>query len=226
MIGFEYTIRDIMNATKLSRKYIDRSYEIMPFLKVYRKQSPENNQYFYNAGVFDIFHKIANLKKLGQDRRSIKEALEQTGLGNQVEEAGERGEETKGNAPGKPQTTESNPEEHQDDQLTKNEKLYERLLNEKDQRLEAVERTLRMLLPAGKTPDDVKDEREKKDAELDTKNKQVEELTAKAVEYAKRDVRESELIEEFHKPIWKRRSRKAIMGDISRLRSKEAGKKE
>jgi len=141
MDGFSYTIQDIVQATSLSRKYVDRCYEIMPFLKTYRKKSAENNKYFYSAGAFDVFQQIANLKEQGHDRRSIRDILGEGGLGNQAEEVKE-GDRKAGTSP---------PDDNSDRVTVADLKeAHQKALDAKDETITALKSKM-VLLEAGET---------------------------------------------------------------------------
>ena len=109
---------------------------------------------------------------------------------------------------------------------SKIEHLYERMLDDKErqivqaqERTDEVKQVLRMLLPPGKTPEQVKAERDELETKLAAKSKQIEELTSQRRTLAQRDAQERALIAEYYKPRWRRRNRKAIMANITRLRS-------
>lgn len=189
MNGFNYTIQDLVNATALQRKYIDRCYEIMSFLEPFRMKSPEQNKYFYSAAAFDVFHQIADLKKRGMHRGDIKQYLEDNGVGKsatQPEEAVEVPTEEEGNAAGKSGSVQS--KEVGDSALSKIEELYERMLTNKEEqisqareRVEEIKQSLQMLLPEGKTPDQVKADQDEAKLRLAEQAQQIKSLEEKHV---------------------------------------------
>lgn len=175
MHTFHHSVQDLESITQVHRKYIDRCYEIMPWLEQYRRKSPEINKYLYNSGAVEVFHKIKELKDQNLDRLQIKQRLEEMGMGSREEGIEERKDE-QGRAPGSlPPSVASAP--HGADLLLSEVKtLYERMLVEKEKRLEqqeeitsAVRSQLLMLLPEGKTAEQVR-------VELEAKNLQEREI--------------------------------------------------
>ncbi len=76
MNSFHYTIENIVEATRLSRKYIDRCHKRMPLILGPHRQRREKNKFWYDHGAVEIFHSIAQLKKQGLLLPDIQIALE------------------------------------------------------------------------------------------------------------------------------------------------------
>ncbi len=232
MNGFEHNIQDIAQASGLSRKYIDRCYEIMPFLEDYRRKSPERNKYFYNSGAFGIFQHIASLKQEGCDRHAIKRSLEKDGLGNEESDLGKVREEE-----GSPQGNEERDHTESEPPVTTDttSALIQALKESNRQALAALNKTLarqdesirekenqiqdlkkRLLaLPDGRTPEQLK-------ADLEAKEEQERELAMlKAVDdqREKQAARRRQLLDEYEQlPRWGKGKRKReILTQLSAL---------
>lgn len=188
MTSFEHTIQDLESITGVQRKYIDRCYEIMPWLDAYRRKSPETNKYFYDSGAIETFHKVKELKDQGLDRQQIKQRLEEMGVGSREETRGE-GMDEQGSASGS-HPTNALQSAVIDPILSEVKSLYERMLTEKDKRIEQEQETteairgqMRMLLPDGKKPEQIRAELEEKarsEQELETlraRNKRIQAIT-------------------------------------------------
>lgn len=222
MNGFEHNIQDIAKASGLSRKYIDRCYEIMPFLEDFRRKSPERNKYFYNSGAFSIFQHIALLKREGHDRQAIKRILEKDGLGSEESALG-RGREEDGSPQGSDERDriESEPPATADatsvliqalkesnqqalDALKETLAAKDAVIREKDIRVQELEEQL-LALPDGRTPEQIK-------ADLKVKEEQGRELAvlkASSHERKKEAARRRQLLEEYKQlPRWGRGKRK------------------
>ena len=227
MNGFEHNIQDIAQASGLSRKYIDRCYEVMPFLEDFRRKSPERNKYFYNSAAFSIFQHIASLKQEGHDRHAIKRRLEKDGLGNGESDLGKGREEE-----GSPQGSEGRDHaESQPPATTDTTTLIVQALTEANQKtLDAKDALIqkqeikiqdlekqRLALPDGRTPEQIK-------ADLEAKEEQGRELAAlKAASHVreKQAARRRQLLDEYEQlPRWGRGKRKREI--LAQLRALDA----
>ncbi len=229
MNGFQHSIEDIAEATGLTRKYIDRCYQLMPFLEAYRRMAADENKYYYNSGAFDVFQQIASLKAQHNNRQQIKEILESSGLGNQGE-AEEEGREEQGSAMESLEMEPASVQPPPDTKLwidalqTSSRQAIDALreamaakdvvIEEKDSRIHALEDRI-LALPDGRTPEEIKAglaEKERQEQEIEALKKKVGEEQGRAAE-RKRLIGALEQL-----PTWgKRKQKKELLSAIKAL---------
>ena len=223
----QYSNNDIQQRTGLKPDFINHCNSKLGDLLGQFRIKGDKNKLFYDGNGLRLWDVIKQHKERGENIRQIRDAVEAI-----VHPGPQTTEPTH-----KPtsQTFQTNSQDSQDtagegrasDQpLKKIERLYERMLEDKErqiaqaqERTDEVKQVLRMLLPPGKTPEQVKAERGEVERQLTNRGKQIEQLTSQQKKQEQRDAQERALIEEYHKPRWKRRSRKSIMTDITHLRS-------
>ena len=227
MHQYQYSNNDIQQRTALKLDFINHCNSKLGDLLGPFRIKGDKNKLLYDGNGLRLWDAIKEHKERGENIRQIREALERI-----VRPDSQTTESTS-----KPtsQTFQTNPQTSQgtegeggggDQALVKIEHLYERMLEDKERQIvQAQERTdemkqvMSMLLPPGKTPEQVKAERDEVERLLANRGKQIEQLTSQQKKQEQRDAQEQALIDEHHKPRWRRRSRKAIMTDIAHLRS-------
>ena len=76
MSNFHYTIENIISATGLTRKYIDRCFARAPHILGPHRRKQDGNKYWYGHGALDILQQVSSLKQQGRTISKVAEWLE------------------------------------------------------------------------------------------------------------------------------------------------------
>ena len=166
MNSFHYTIENIVEATRLSRKYIDRCHKRMPLILGPHRQRREKNKFWYDHGAVEIFQSIAQLKGQGLLLPDIQIALEKQfgSMETSIEIDGQAGQSMTGKngEVGKPDAGEA-PETPPPSIITILQQSHTRELEMKDQVIQMLSGNLKLL-------DEGRGRREEREANLRTEN--------------------------------------------------------
>lgn len=162
---FKHTLDDVAVRTSLKPDFINRAHvRLSGFFNDYRAYGTNNQVRFSDSGLM-LWDRIAQLKQdnkslpeiaqaLDRDLQSrLKKPAEGSDTGSDTLQKGLQNGVGEGNGHSRPDGAEI-------DRITK---LYERFLNEKQETINTMKTTLAMLLPAGKTPEEVKADLDKKE---------------------------------------------------------------
>lgn len=162
---FKHTYEDIAAHTSLKADFISRAHSrLSGFFKDYRAYGQNNQVRFDDSGLM-LWNRVAQLKRDNKNLPEIAEALERD-LQNTLQnppQGYKSGSETLQNGLQSREGEGTVYPASENLLVARIEKLYERLLSEKDEKLEEVKTSMRMLLPEGKTPDQLKAELEQKE---------------------------------------------------------------
>ncbi len=180
MNSFHYTIENIVEATRLSRKYIDRCHKRMPLILGPHRQRREKNKFWYDHGAVEIFQSIAQLKEQGLLLPDIQIALEKQfgSMETNIESDGQAGQSMTGKngEVGKPDAGEA-PETPPPSIIAILQQSHTRELEMKDQVIQMLSGNLKLL-------DEGRERREEREANLRTENATLTQRTTREAQKA------------------------------------------
>ncbi len=228
---YQYSNNDILQRTGLKPDFINHCNSKLGDLLGPFRIKGDKNKLLYDGNGLRLWDAIKEHKERGENIRQIRQALERI-----VRPDSQTTEPTS-----KPtsQTFQTNPQTSQgtegeggggDQALVKIEHLYERMLDDKERQIvQAQERTdevkqlLGMLLPPGKTPEQVKAERDETRQHLVDQGQKLKELLdekrdSHAREEGRRERRQAFISELEHLTGWgKGKRRREILDELVRL---------
>ena len=218
---FKHTIVDVSERTALTTDFINRAHsKLSGYFKDHRTYGDNNQVRFSDSGLI-VWDRIAQLKHDNKNLPEIAHALDrdlQKGAQNQTTASSAASQTLRNGSPN--QIGERGISRADKEELDLVEKLYERLLEAKekelgakDRALNAVEDKIRLLLPEGKTPEQLQ-------AELSAKQRQEAELQR----LHQRDKELQELLHELEKldgKWWTKKERKRIVQRLAELGNSE-----
>lgn len=211
---FKHTIKDISRITSLSENFVSRAHSYLSgFFKDYRAYG-DNNQVSFSDSGLRLWDRIGQLKNENKNLPDIRTTLERE-LQNPSQNPAQVAEGGRGT----PQNGLSNQAQEADkESVTLIKNLYERLLDKAENETELVRTKFELLLPEGKTPDQVK-------ADIEEKNKLAYELERlqqtvrerKEKDRLKDEKRKSLLEQIANLSVFQAKEKKRLIDEIKKL---------